>query len=52
MQHSIAIDVMGGDHGIKVTVPASIQILQQFLEINIILVGNEVEIKKSLSKLK
>jgi glycerol-3-phosphate acyltransferase PlsX len=52
MQHSIAIDVMGGDHGIKVTVPASIQILQQFLEINIILVGKEVEIKKTLSKLK
>ena len=52
MQHSIAIDVMGGDYGIKVTVPASIQILQQFLEINIILVGNEVEIKKSLSKSK
>ncbi|MDC0127409.1 phosphate acyltransferase PlsX [Methylophilaceae bacterium] len=52
MQHSIAIDVMGGDHGIKVTVPAAIQILQQYLQINIILVGNEVEIKKSLSKLK
>ena len=52
MQHSIAIDVMGGDYGIKVTVPASIEILQQFLEINIILVGNEIEIKKSLSKLK
>jgi glycerol-3-phosphate acyltransferase PlsX len=52
MQHSIAIDVMGGDYGIKVTVPASIEILRQFLEINIILVGNEVEIKKTLSKLK
>jgi len=52
MQHTIAIDVMGGDYGIKITVPASIQILQQFLEINIILVGNESEIKKSLSKLK
>ena len=52
MQHTIAIDVMGGDYGIKITVPASIQILQQFLEINIILVGNEVEIKKSLSKSK
>ena len=52
MQHSIAIDVMGGDYGIKVTVPASIEILRQFLEINIILVGKEVEIKKTLSKLK
>ena len=52
MHLSIAIDVMGGDYGIKVTVPASIEILQQFLEVNIILVGNEVEIKKSLSKFK
>ena len=41
MQHSIAIDAMGGDYGIKVTVPASIQILHQFPEINIILVGKE-----------
>ena len=52
MHHSIAIDAMGGDHGIKVTVPASIQILQQFPEINITLVGNELGIKKSLAKLK
>ena len=52
MQYSIAIDAMGGDYGIKVTVPASIQILQRFPEINIILVGNAVGIKKSLAKLK
>ena len=52
MQHSIAIDAMGGDYGIKVTVPASIQILQRFPEINIILVGNAVGIKRSLAKLK
>ena len=52
MQHSIAIDVMGGDHGIKVTVPASIQILNQFPNINVILVGKETDIKKSLIKFK
>ena len=52
MQHSIAIDAMGGDYGIKVTIPASIQILQRFPEINIILVGNAVGIKRSLVKLK
>jgi len=52
MQHSIAIDAMGGDRGIKVTVPASIEILKQFPEIKIILVGDEGTIKKSLSKLK
>ena len=52
MQHSIAIDAMGGDYGIKVTIPASIQILQRFPEINIILVGNAVGIKRSLAKLK
>ena len=52
MKHSIAIDAMGGDYGIKVTIPASIQILQRFPEINIILVGNAVGIKRSLAKLK
>tara|TARA_B100000767_G_C19737979_1_gene524794 strand:+ start:336 stop:1343 length:1008 start_codon:yes stop_codon:yes gene_type:complete len=52
MQHSIAIDVMGGDHGIKVTVPASIQILNQFPNIKVILVGKEIDIKKSLAKYK
>ncbi len=52
MCHSISIDAMGGDHGIKVTVPASIQILQQFSDIKITLVGNEFGIKKSLAKLK
>ena len=52
MQYSIAIDAMGGDYGIKVTIPASIQILQRFPEINIILVGNAVGIKRSLAKLK
>ena len=50
MQHSIAIDVMGGDHGIKVTVPASIQILKQFSNIKVILVGKEIDIKKMLAK--
>ena len=52
MQHSIAIDAMGGDYGIKVTIPASIQILQRFPQVNIILVGNAVGIKRSLAKLK
>ena len=52
MQHSIAIDVMGGDHGIKVTVPASIQIINQFPNIKVILVGKEIDIKKNLVKYK
>ena len=52
MQHTIAIDAMGGDRGINVTVPASIEILNQFPEVKIILVGDEALIKKTLSKLK
>ena len=52
MQHSIAIDVMGGDHGIKVTVPASIHIINQFPNIKVILVGKEIDIKKNLVKYK
>ena len=52
MQHTIAIDAMGGDRGIKVTVPASIEIIKQFPEVKIIIVGNSNEIKKTLGKLK
>ena len=51
MQHSIAIDAMGGDYGIKVTVPASIQILQRFPEINIIIKETLKELFKKKGKL-
>lgn len=39
---------MGGDHGITVTVPASVQALQKFTDISIVLVGNKVLLEEEL----
>ncbi|SDZ02061.1 phosphate:acyl-[acyl carrier protein] acyltransferase [Proteiniborus ethanoligenes] len=45
----IAVDAMGGDQGVMVTVKGSIEAVKE-LGINIILVGNEEIIKNELSK--
>ncbi len=50
MRISIAIDAMGGDHGISVTVPASLTALKKFIDISIILVGNKQLIEEKLSQ--
>lgn len=50
MSIKIAIDAMGGDHGIPVTVPASLDSLSKFSDIQIILVGNQDLINDELSK--
>ncbi|MDG6774634.1 phosphate acyltransferase PlsX [Thiomicrorhabdus sp. ZW0627] len=50
MSINIAIDAMGGDHGITVTVPASLDALSKFSDIHIILVGKEDLINAELSK--
>ncbi|VAW44326.1 Phosphate:acyl-ACP acyltransferase PlsX (EC 2.3.1.n2) [hydrothermal vent metagenome] len=50
MAIKIAIDAMGGDHGLPVTVPASLDALQKFSDIHIILVGKEDLINAELSK--
>ena len=49
MSISIAIDAMGGDHGLSVTVPAALNALQQFQDISIILVGRVHEIEQALA---
>lgn len=41
---------MGGDHGIAVTVPASLDALSKFSDIHILLVGKEELIRAELSK--
>jgi len=46
----IAIDAMGGDHGLSVTVPASLDALKSFSDIHIVLVGKEDLINAELSK--
>ncbi len=45
---SIALDAMGGDHGLSVTVPASIDALERNAELNIILVGDEPQIQQHI----
>jgi glycerol-3-phosphate acyltransferase PlsX len=44
----IAIDCMGGDHGIPVTVPASLAFLRHQPAASLLLVGRESEIKAAL----
>lgn len=52
MDITVAIDVMGGDHGPHVTVPAALEVLAQDSEINIVLVGLTEAIEAELTELK
>ena len=45
---TISIDAMGGDVGLGVTIPAVMEILKEFKQLNIILVGDQEAIKKQL----
>jgi len=46
----IAIDCMGGDHGLPVTVPAAVRFLDQTPDVSLLLVGREDEIRAALSR--
>jgi glycerol-3-phosphate acyltransferase PlsX len=46
---TIAVDAMGGDHGPSVTVPASLRLLRETPELQIILVGSESVIQSLVS---
>ena len=46
----IALDVMGGDHGPKVIVPAALHILKRHPNINLILVGKEDQLAPLLQE--
>jgi phosphate acyltransferase len=48
MDITVAIDVMGGDHGPHITVPAALKALEQDQELNIILVGLSEAIEAEL----
>lgn len=50
MAITLSVDAMGGDHGLKVTVPASIDALKKFSDLSIILVGDEALIKEELAQ--
>lgn len=49
-RYRIALDAMGGDHGLSVVVPAALQALQQHNDIELILVGDEAQIVATLSQ--
>ena len=46
---TIALDAMGGDHGLDTVIPAAIHSLKQHPDLRLILVGDETEIRARLS---
>lgn len=50
MTIKIAIDAMGGDHGVQVTIPASIKAIETFSDLHLTLVGDEPLIHSELEK--
>jgi phosphate acyltransferase len=50
MTITLAVDAMGGDHGPSVTIPASINALSKYDQLNIILVGDKELIQIELQK--
>jgi glycerol-3-phosphate acyltransferase PlsX len=50
IQKTIALDAMGGDHGPSVTVPAAKIALQEFPDIHLVLVGDEVQLASEVEK--
>jgi len=47
-ESTIAIDAMGGDVGLEVTVPAAIELFKQYPHLRIKLVGDEPAIEEQL----
>ena len=47
---TIALDAMGGDHGVSVTVPAALTMLAKHVDLRLILVGREDALKPLLAR--
>lgn len=47
---TIALDAMGGDHGVSVTVPAALSVLNHDLELKLILVGQKEILEEAVLK--
>ena len=47
---TLAIDAMGGDTGLDVTIPAAVKALKKHPDLKLILVGNESLMKKKLER--
>lgn len=46
---TIAIDAVGGDHGLSVSVPAALWVLSQYPTVRLCLVGNAIQIEHALA---
>jgi glycerol-3-phosphate acyltransferase PlsX len=51
VRYTVALDAMGGDHGVSITVPAALSILKKNSELRLILVGQEELLRKELARL-
>jgi len=47
---TVAVDAMGGDHGLKVIIPASLRAVKKNPDLKLLLVGNESQIHAQLKK--
>jgi glycerol-3-phosphate acyltransferase PlsX len=47
--YRIALDAMGGDHGLSVVIPAALKALENYSDISLTLVGDEQQIKAGLA---
>ena len=50
MTITVAVDAMGGDHGLAVTLPAALKFLEEFPDARVILVGLETPLTQALAK--
>lgn len=50
MTATIALDAMGGDHGVSITVPAALAVHRESPDIKLILVGNEEVVRNALQQ--
>lgn len=46
--NALAVDVMGGDFGPRITIPASLEFLKSYSEVSLFLVGDQDQIKQYL----
>ena len=51
-QITIAIDAMGGDYGVKSTIPAAVSAVKRYSQLHLILVGNEKVLTRLLCRYK
>lgn len=50
MQVTVAVDCMGGDHGVRVTVPAAVNVVRRDPALSVILVGQREAIEQELTR--